>query len=155
FMRAPIVAALVLTIINSSFAQRRSNPPLVCKRRVLAALKPKPELSYQCDEQLSDYDEKTLKLPARLAAIKSLMSQLSSFSDPAWWAADVVDLGVCDFVKKPGPLTGDEGHGFLADEYLFWLFGNDHIRLALIPDPCYQTEYGGSNAFVLYRNGNR
>jgi len=80
---------------------------------------------------------------------------LSSFSDPAWWAADVVDLGVCDFVKKIGPLTSDEGHGFLADEYLFWLFGNDHIRLALIPDPCYQTEYGGSNAFVLYRNGNR
>jgi hypothetical protein len=25
----------------------------------------------------------------------------------------------------------------------------------LIPDPCYQTEYGGSNAFLLYRNGGR
>src|SRR6185503_16229138 len=49
----------------------------------------------------------------------------------------------------------DERHGFLGDDYLFWLFGNDHIRLALIRDPCYQTEYGGSNAFVLYRKARR
>lgn len=154
-MRAPIVAVLVLTIINSSFAQRRSNSPLICKRSTLAALKPKPELSYPCDEQANDYDDKTLKLPARLAAIKTLMSQLSSFSDPAWWAADIVDLGVCDYTQKPGPLTPDQRKNFLGDDYLFWLFGNDHIRLVLIPDPCFQTEYGGSNAFVLYRNANR
>ena len=25
----------------------------------------------------------------------------------------------------------------------------------LIPDPCYQTEYGGANAFLLYRKGGR
>ncbi len=154
-MRAPIVAILVLLIINFSFAQRRSNPTLVCKQSTLAALKPKPELSYPCDDQLNDYDEKTLKLPARLTAIKTLMSQLSSFSDSAWWAADIVDLGVCDYTQKPGRLTADQRHGFLGDDYLFWLFGNDQIRLALIPDPCYQTEYGGSNAFVLYRNGSR
>ena len=159
-MRAPlrhVTAAVVilLTTINFSFAQRRSKPALVCKRPVLAALKPIPELSYPCNDQLNDYDEKALKLPARLAAIETLMSQLSSFSDPAWWAADIVDLGVCDYAKKPGPLTPDERHAFLGDEYLFWLFGNDHIRLALIPDPCYQKEYGGSNAFVLYRNARR
>jgi hypothetical protein len=150
-----IAVAILLITINLSFAQRRSKPPLVCKRQALAAMEPKPELSYQCDEQLSDYDEKTLKLPARLAAIKTLMSQLSSFSNPAWWAADIVDLGVCDYAKKTGPLTPDQRHGFLGDDYLFWLFGNDHIRLALIPDPCYQTEYGGSNAFVLYRDAGR
>jgi hypothetical protein len=149
-MRAPILAILVLTTINLSVAQQ-----LVCKRPALAALKPKPELSYPCDDQLSDYDEKTLKLPARLAAIKTLMSQLSTFSDPAWWATDIVDLGVCDYTQKPGRLTPAERHAFLGDEYLFWLFGNDHIRLALIPDPCYQTEYGGSNAFVLYRSARR
>ena len=154
-LRHAILAILVLTTINSSFAQRRSEPALVCKPAALAALKPKPELSYTCDAQLNDYDEKTLKLPGRLAAIKSLMSQLSSFSDPAWWNTDIVDLGVCDYTKKTGRLTSDERHGFLGDDYLFWLFGNDHIRLALIPDPCYQTEYGGSNAFVLYRNGSR
>jgi len=153
-MRAPLryaaVAALVLTIVYPSPAQR-----LVCKQPALAALKPKPELSYPCNDQLNDYDEKTLKLPARLAAIKTLMSQLSAFSDPAWWATDIVDLGVCDYTQKPGGLTPDQRRGFLGDDYLFWLFGNDHIRLALISDPCYQTEYGGSNAFVLYRNAGR
>lgn len=159
-MRAPLRHVTVATIIlltstSFSVAQRRSNAPLVCKRPVLAALKPMPELEYECDEQLNDYDEKTLKLPARLAAIKSLMSQLSTFSDPAWWATDIVDLGVCDYAQKPGALTRDQRQSFLDGEYLFWLFGNDHLRLALIPDPCYQTEYGGSNAFVLYRNGNR
>lgn len=154
-MRAPIVAALVLTIFSLSFAQRRSQPALVCKRSALSALKPKPELSYPCDDQLNNYDEKALKLPARLTAIETLMSQLSAFSDPAWWAADIVDLGVCDYTQKPGRLTPDERHGFLGDDYLFWLFGNANIRLALIRDPCYQTEYGGSNAFVLYRNGSR
>jgi hypothetical protein len=159
-MRAPLrnatVAAVVLLVtINISVAQRRSKPALVCKRPVLAALKRKLELSYPCDDQANDYDEKTLKLPARLAAIKSLMSELTSFSDPAWWAADIIDLSVCDYTQKPGVLTPDERHAFLGDDYLFWLFGNTHIRLALIPDPCYQTQYGGSNAFVLYRNGSR
>jgi len=149
-MRAPLVAILVLTIINPSVAQR-----LVCKRSALTALKPKPELTYPCNDQLNDYDEKTLKLPARLAAIKTVMSELSSFSEPAWWSTDIVDLGVCDYTRKPGVLTRDERKNFLGDDYLFWLFGNDHIRLVLIPDPCYQTEYGGSNAFVLYRNVGR
>jgi hypothetical protein len=154
-MRATAAVLLVLITINIAFAQRRSKPVLVCKRPALAALKPIPKLSYPCDEQLNDYDEKTLKLPARLDAIKTLMSQLSSFADPAWWATDIVDLGVCDYTEKPGPLTPDQRKSFLQGDYLFWLFGNDHIRLALIPDPCYQTEYGGSNAFVLYRNRNR
>jgi hypothetical protein len=154
-MRATAAVLLVLITINIAFAQRRSKPVLVCKRPALAALKPIPKLSYPCDEQLNDYDEKTLKLPARLDALKTLMSQLSSFSDPAWWATDIVDLGVCDYTEKPGPLTPDQRKSFLQGDYLFWLFGNDQIRLALIPDPCYQTEYGGSNAFVLYRNRNR
>jgi hypothetical protein len=152
---ATAAVLLVLITINISFAQRRSKPVLVCNRPALAALKPIPELSYPCDDQLSDYDEKTLTLPARVTAIKNLMSQLSSFSDPAWWTTDIVDLGVCDYTKKPGPLTSDQRKSFLQGDYLFWLFGNDQIRLALIPDPCYQTEYGGSNAFVLFRNRNR
>lgn len=150
-----IASIILLVTINLSFAQRRPKPILVCKRPVMAALKPIPELSYPCDDQLNDYDEKILKLPARVAAIKTLMSQLSSFSDPAWWTADIVDLSVCDYAEKPGPLPPDQRHSFLDGDYVSWLFGNDHIRLALIPDPCYQTEYGGSNAFVLYRNASR
>src|SRR4026209_2714157 len=110
-MRAPLrhatVAVALLITINFSFAQRRSKPALACKRPALAALKPMPELSYPCDGQLNDYDDKTLKLPARLAAIKTLMSQLSAFSDPAWWTTDTGARSVCDSPEKPGPLTPD------------------------------------------------
>jgi hypothetical protein len=147
-----LLALISLSIPSRSLAQR-STLPLVCRKQVLAALKPMPELSYQCNEQLNDYDEKILKLPERVAAIKKLMLELASFNDPAWWSADMVDLSVCDFTGAAGALTRDQRQSFVGGEYSFWLFGNDRIRLMLIPDPCYQTEYGGSNAFLLYRNG--
>jgi len=146
-----LVSALAWLGPRESFAQR-SKPPLVCKKPVLAALKPRPQLSYTCDEQLQDWDEKILKLPARVEAIKKLTSELATFSDPAWWAADPVDLSVCDYAQKAGPLTSTQRHDFLGGEYLFWLLGNERMRLVLIPDPCYQTQYGGSNAFLLYRD---
>lgn len=152
--RAAVTCGLLLITSMTAFSQRRQ-APLVCKRPVLAALKPMPDLKYTCDAQANDWDEKSLKLPARVAAIKSLMSELASFSEAAWWAADPVDLGVCEFTKKPGTLNGSQRHDFTGGEYLFWLFGNDRIRLMLIPDPCYQTEYGGSNAFLLYRKDGR
>src|SRR5262245_9917602 len=146
-----LIIAGSLFISDTSIAQRR-NPPLVCKQPVLAALKARPELSYECGEQANDWDEKILKLPARVSAIKGLMSELSSFSDDAWWNADIVDLGVCDFKQEARALTADERREFVNGDYLFWLWGNERIRLMLIPDPCYQTGYGGSNAFLLYRN---
>src|SRR6185503_2098478 len=149
-----LLALVGLSIPSNSFAQG-SRPALVCKRQVLATLKPMPELSYQCNEQLNDYDEKILKLPERVAAIKTLMSELASFNDAAWWSADAVDLSVCDFTGEPRTLTRDQRRSFMNGEYAWWLFGNDRIRLVLIPDPCYQTGYGGSNAFVLYRSGGR
>jgi hypothetical protein len=114
-----------------------------------------PQLSYPCDSQLNDWDEKILKLPARVAGIQTLISQLSAFSDSAWWTAGTRNLSVCDFTHKPGALTATQRKDFYGGEYLFWLFGDDHIRLMLIPDPCYQTEYGGANAFLLYRNDGR
>ena len=158
-MRQTLIATLLVCVIvilalphsSNSFPQR-SQPALVCKRPVFAALKPAPELSYPCDDQLQDWDEKILKLPARVEAIKKLTSELETFSDPAWWAADAVDLSVCDYAQKPGPLTSTQRHDFLSSEYLFWLFGNERMRLVLLPDPCYQTQYGGANAFLLYRN---
>src|ERR1044071_9013447 len=159
--RPPIPTAasllLVLVVVSlpvSSLAQR-SNPPLFCKKPLLAALKPMPKFTYQCNEQLNDYDEKILKLPERVAAIKMLMTELASFNDTAWWSADAVDLSVCDFTGEAGTLTRVQRRSFLNGEYAFWLFGNDHIRLVLIPDPCYQTGYGGANAFVLYRSAGR
>jgi len=151
---AALISALAWSGPIETFAQR-SQPALVCRRPVLAALKPLPKLSYPCDEQLQDWDEKILKLPARLEAIKSLTSELASFSDAAWWSADPVDLSVCDYAQKAGPLTSTQRHDFLGGDYLFWLFGNERMRLVLVSDPCYQTQYGGSNAFLLYRDSNR
>src|SRR6476661_11197022 len=154
-LAAAVVSSVVLvsTLSSSAFSQRRG-PALVCRRPVLAALKPAPELTYPCDDQLQEWDEKILKLPARVEAIQKLMAELATFSEPAWWAADAVDLSVCDYAKKVGPLTPQQRHDFLAGEYLFWMFGNDPMRLVLISDPCYQTEYGGSTAFLLYRDRN-
>lgn len=153
-MRVLLLICVALLSVCGVYAQG-PNRPLTCKKATLAALQPKPELSYECDAQLNDYDEKILKLPARVAAIKTLESELSSFTNAAWWAADPVDLGVCEFAGKAGTLTRDQRRSFLGDEYLFWLFGNDRIRLMLISDPCYQTQYGGSNVFLLYRAGGR
>ena len=153
-MRAFLIVVILLGVVSVSDAQRSSRP-LMCKNATLAALKPRPELSYECDAQLNDWDEKMLQLPARVAAIKTLAAELSSFTDPGWWAADVVDLGVCDFTGKAGTLTRDQRRSFAGGEYLFWLFGSERIRLLLIPDPCYQTQYGGSNAFLLLRRGGR
>ena len=151
--RAGLVVWLFVFSASSVAYAQRSNRPLVCKSATLAALKPMPKLSYECDAQLNGWDEKILKLPARVSAIKTLESELSSFTDPTWWAADIIDLAACDFTGKAGTLTRDQRRSFLQGEYLFWLFGNDRIRILLIPDPCYQTEYGGANAFLLYRNG--
>ena len=158
-MRQTLIATLLVCVIvilasphSTSSSLQRSQPALVCKRSVFAALKPAPELSYPCDDRLQDWDEKILKLPARVEAIKKLASELETFSDPAWWTADAVDLSICDYAQKPGPLTSTQRHDFLSSEYLFWLFGNERMRLVLLPDPCYQTQYGGANAFLLYRN---
>jgi len=35
------------------------------------------------------------------------------------------------------------------------LFGNQSLRLIMVTDPCYQTGYNGSVAFLLYRYGGR
>jgi len=155
--KSSLTKLLIFTscIVLSSALAYAQRPVLMCKKPVLAALKPIPELSYECDSQLNAWDEKILKLPARVAAIKTLTTELSSFSDAAWWTADVVDLSVCDYTKAPGGLSAEQRRSFMNGEYVFWLFGDSRIRLVLIPDPCYQTEYGGANAFLLYRNGGR
>ena len=154
-MRGHFLICVAFLVLSGVVQAQRSTQVLTCKKATLAALKPKPELSYECDAQLQDWDEKILQLPARLAAIKTLESELASFTDAAWWTADPVDLGVCEFAGTVGTLTRDQRRSFLGDEYLFWLFGNDRIRLVLVSDPCYQTQYGGSNAFLLYRSGGR
>ena len=61
---------------------------------------------------------------------------------------------MCDFRKRPGTLSAEEQEKFDTN-YVFKLFGNDHIRLVLLPDPCYQTEYSGSVGFLLYHTGTK
>ena len=141
---------LVLVLVGSpTLAQRKAVS--ACKKTAAAALKPMPELDYPCGEQ--EWDEKQLKSPARLAALNELRSELSTLIDSAWWQTSVDDLNTCDFKQgQPGTLDAGERREFSDGEYQFWLFGNNQIRLALIPDPCYQTQYGGSNAFLLYRD---
>ena len=148
------ILAFCFVTTTHSLAQRRK-PALVCKQQALAALKPMPELIYECGDLSNDWDEEILELLARRDAIENLTSQLSAFTEAEWWTATPVHLNVCDFNQKPGALTTDQRRGFMDGEYSLWLFGKDRIRLVLIPDPCYQTQYGGSNAFLLYRNAGK
>src|ERR1044072_3103581 len=130
-MRRLLIAALIGLSIPVGSSAQRAKPVLMCKQSVLAALKPLPKLSYQCNEQVNDYDEKMLKLPERVAAIGALITELSSVNDAAWWTAGPVDLSVCDFAAEPGTLTREQRRSFMNGEYAFWLLGNERIRLLL------------------------
>ena len=57
--------------------------------------------------------------------------------------------------RKRGELTEEEKEKWKQGDYVFELFGNHQMRLAVIPDPCYQSGYNGSNAFLLYRKDGR
>jgi hypothetical protein len=150
-LHGPIALGLFsVLIIGPALAQRR--PVAVCKKTAAAALKPMPVLEYQCGEE-QEWDEKILKKPERLAALNRLTSELSTLSSPEWWQTSVEDLNAYDLKNgQPGALTAEERKQFREGEYSFWLFGDNQIRLLLIRDPCYQTEYGGSNAFFVYRD---
>lgn len=136
-----------------SLAQKKEKV-LICKGAVLATMKPFPKLRYRCG-QGNDYDEKILKRPDRIQAIKALMLNLETFTNPAWWQADVDDLNICELRKKPGVLSKEEQERLRIGDYPFDLFGDKHIRLVLLTDPCYQTGYGGSNAFLLSRRAGK
>jgi hypothetical protein len=149
FQRVLGFGLILVLLVGPAVAQRK--PVAACKKTAAAALKPKPQFDYPCGE--NDFDEKLLKTPERLAALKGLMTELSGLSGAEWWQTSVEDLNTCDFKEgAPGALTAEERRQFADGEYRFWLFGDQQIRLLLIPDPCYQTEYGGSNAFLLYRD---
>ena len=62
----------------------------------MTALKPLPELTYQCPADITnDYDDRILKIPGRIKALKSLMHELESFTDARWWNSSVADLNAC------------------------------------------------------------
>lgn len=146
----PFCLFLLGVMLSPMLAQ---DAPVTCKQSVLTALKPMPAFRYRCDPKLEAYDEKILKLPARIRAKDALVAQLETFTSPAWWRPDAVDLNACDFRRKPGVITGDALQQFKTGDYRWWLFGDGDIRLVVLPDPCYQSDYNGSVAFVLYHKG--
>jgi hypothetical protein len=138
----------------SAFGQKEKRVP-VCRETTFAAFKPLPKLEYDCPDNPNDSDDKILKLPQRTRAIRALMQSLEQFSNSAWWQAGVDELNACKIHQSAGELTDDEKQQWRNGDYGFDLFGNGEMRLALIADPCYQTGYNGSNAFLLYRTNGR
>ena len=151
------LALCVLIMSGSAIvrAQKRDEVPS-CKQGVFAQLQPLPKLNYVCRaDAANDYDESILKWPERMSAINSYMRRLASFTARGWWEASVEELNLCYFRGSAGEFTQDEREKFRTGDYQINLFGNDRMRLVLTADPCYQTGYGGSNAFLLYRQGAR
>src|SRR5258708_674099 len=137
-------------LVSSVFGQT-----YYCKSPALAALRTIPTLKYSCRDDVADYDQDLLKFPERVKAIRRYATSLDKFNNPAWWASSVDDLAFCDIHKKVGPLTKGEKLELSRGEYIFKLFGNRQIRVISAADPCFQTGYGGSDIFLLYRANGR
>src|SRR5258707_12296302 len=150
------IAAVLLLLLgpgtNKAFTQTKKSVAY-CKQTVFAAFKPLPKMEYACPADLIDSDNKILKLPERIAAIKEVTQQLRALANPAWWRANVDDLDPCEIHGSAGALTDEEKAHFTDRDYQFLLFGNQQIRVVLVYDPCYQTGYNGSDMFGLDRVG--
>jgi hypothetical protein len=133
-------------------AQRKQRVP-VCRQTTFAAFRALPKLNYDCPESLIESDDKILSLPERLEALDKTTRELDSFKTPDWWQADVAELNACEIHGQAGQLTPEEKENYTSGDYRFGLFGNNSIRMIVVPDPCYQTSYNGSVAFLLYREG--
>lgn len=153
-LRLLMCPSILLLLTSNAFAQTEKRVP-VCREATFAAYKALPILEYECPEELTGSDDELLKFPERTRAIHSLMQSLGQFNHPAWWLASVDELNACKIHKGSGELTDDEKQQWKNGDYSFDLFGNGELRLALITDPCYQTGYNGSNAFLLYRKNGR
>jgi hypothetical protein len=152
-----IFLILILFFLSSPiYPQERKlddkRSPLTCKKEAFTALKPIPRLRYRCKlYNGDDYDERLLKRPQRVEAIKNYIKQLETFTDERWWSTSVKDLNLCYLKKRPGSLTKEQKNDYQIGVYRFQLFGDSQIRLILTEDPCYQKNYNGSNGFILYR----
>jgi hypothetical protein len=127
----------------------------VCKTQALRALRPIPELKYECSEDSPDWEEKILMQPNRLEAIKLYTKSLEKFNYADWWNSSVEDLNLCYFRRKAGRLSKEEKRDYEGGDYYFTLGGNNQYRIIIARDPCYQTGYGGANIFLLNRVGSR
>ena len=149
----PLIILLLATWATSPAQNKKPVP--TCTSQTFVAFKPLPKLEYECPEGATDSDDKILKMPERLAAIRGIVKQLEGFTNAAWWQADVDGLTACRVHGSAGEFTEDEKERWKQGDYSFDLFGNHQMRLVVVPDPCYQTGYNGSNAFLLYRKDGR
>jgi hypothetical protein len=152
------LAILISVCAHTGVAQTAvptPEPITACKQSTFAAFKPLPKLTYDCPAGLIESDDGILKLPERIAALNEVAQQLRTLANAAWWQTNVDDLNACEIHGSAGTLTDEEKGHFTDHDYQFLLFGNRQIRLVLVRDPCYQTEYNGSNLFVLYRSGGK
>jgi hypothetical protein len=152
--RIPLVLALALCTFQLAAAQSQKLVPN-CMQAPFDALKPFPKIEYDCPEGVNDFDDKILKLPQRLASIRGVIKELETFTNPLWWEASVDELNACTIHKSVGTLTAEEKESWLSGDHFFELIGNKQMRIVLLTDPCYQTGFGGSNAFLLYHKGGK
>jgi hypothetical protein len=148
-----VVLALMMCACELAAAQSQKLVPN-CMQTPFDARKTFPKLEYDCPEG-NDYDDKILKLPQRLSAIRVVIKELETFTSPAWWESSVDELNACSLHKSVGALTAEEKESWLRGDNFIDLIGNKQMRVVLIADPCYQTGFGGSNAFLLYHKDGR
>jgi hypothetical protein len=157
-LRKPLLFLISFLMLStpSGFSLQKKKAAVSCNSAALAALKPLPELKYTCPGDVADdYDDRILKTPERLQSLKDVTKELESFTNSAWWNSAVSDLNACYLAGKSGPLDQEQQEQFNGPEYQPPVMGNNRIRLIIVSDPCYQTSYGGSNGFILYRDGSR
>src|SRR4051812_20849786 len=151
-MYRPLYAAVIaLLVTTSGVVGQKQKPVPTCSQATFAALKEFPKLEYQCPEGVNDFDEKILKLPDRLTGISEVEKRLATFTKPGWWQAGTDELVACGIHKSAGQFTDDEKERWRQGDFNLNLIGNHEMRVVLLDDPCYQTGFGGSNAFFLYR----
>lgn len=153
-MKIPLygsTAFCMIAIVSTSVVAQKEKPIPACRQSTFAVLKPLPKLEYECPEGLQEYDEKILKLPERLEALRGIEKELAGFNNPTWWQADTDELNACNLHGSAGELTDEEKHKWKEGDYTITLMGTHEMRLALLDDPCYQTNWAGANAFFLYR----
>ncbi|HEX3280363.1 MAG TPA: hypothetical protein VHR36_03955 [Pyrinomonadaceae bacterium] len=145
---------LIVCIASWSIALGQENIPIAaqCTAKALAASRALPQLTYECPADVNDYDERILKLPARITALRKLTLELESFTNPAWWQTSISALNFCEIHGSTGQLTPEEKEKVsMGGDFAHRLYGDDHFRLVVVFDPCYQAGYSGSNLFLLYR----
>ena len=142
---------LLLTVLLFSPVLGQNKAVPVCSQKAFGALRPLPKLAYECSATLIDSDSRILRLPRRRAALARVDQALRSFTNLVWWETSVAELNVCELHGGPGELSEEEKTRWQSGDYSVSLFGDEKTRLMLIADPCYQTGFNGSNAFLLHR----